>query len=49
MYPASLDVSKLPQEFKTLIDPSPALLFDDKTVARGRKAWVNEWLDTLAK
>ena len=49
MYPATLAASKLPQDFKTLIDPSPALLFDDKSVSRGRKLWVNEWLDTLAK
>ncbi len=48
MYPAALPASKLPQEFNELIDPSPALLFDDKIVARERKAWVNEWLETLA-
>ena len=49
MYPATLPVSKLPQDFNALIDPSPALLFDDKSVSRGRKQWVNEWLDTMAK
>ncbi|MEE8366395.1 MAG: thiamine ABC transporter substrate binding subunit [Gammaproteobacteria bacterium] len=49
MYPATLAVSKLPQEFNALIDPSPALLFDDETVARERRAWVNEWLEAMAK
>jgi thiamine transport system substrate-binding protein len=49
MYPATLAASKLPPDFNALIDPSPALIFDDKTVARERKAWVNEWLETLAR
>ncbi len=49
MYPAALAASKLPPEFNALVDPSPALLFDDKTVARERKAWVSEWLETMAK
>ena len=49
MYPASLPTAKLPKAYKTLIDPSPALLFDEKEVAKNRKAWVKEWLDTLAK
>jgi thiamine transport system substrate-binding protein len=49
MYPATLATSKLPRDFSALIDPSPALLFDDKSVSRGRKLWVNEWLETLAK
>ena len=49
MYPATLAVSKLPPEFSTLIDPSPALLFDDEVVARERKAWVREWLEVMSK
>ena len=49
MYPAALAASKLPPEFNALVDPSPALLFDDKTVARERKAWVGEWLEAMAK
>lgn len=49
MYPAALASSKLPPEFNTLIDPSPALLFDDKMVARERKAWVREWLEVMSK
>jgi len=49
MYPAALDAAKLPKDFKALIDPSPALLFDDKIVARERKAWVREWLEVMSK
>ena len=49
MYPAALAASKLPQDFNALIDPSPALLFDDEIVARERKAWVREWLEVMSK
>ena len=49
MYPASLPTAKLPDAFKTLVDPQPALIFDEIEVARNRKIWVKEWLDTLAK
>ena len=49
MFPAALPEEKLPEAFKTLIDPSPALLFDDKEVAKNRRAWAKEWLNALAK
>ncbi len=49
MYPASLPTEKLPEAFKTLVDPSPALLFNEDEVAKNRKAWVKEWLNALAK
>ena len=49
MFPAALPEKKLPEAFKTLIDPSPALLFDDKEVAKNRRAWAKEWLNALAK
>jgi len=49
MYPAALPVSKLPQDFSALIDPAPALLFDDRLVARERKTWVREWLEVMSK
>ena len=49
MYPASLAADKLPEAFKTLIDPAPALLFAEEDVAKNRKAWVKEWLNALAK
>lgn len=49
MYPASLAEDKLPEAFKTLVDPAPALLFEEIEVAKNRKAWVKEWLNALAK
>ncbi len=49
MYPAQLDPAKLPEAFGSLIDPSPALLFNDDEIATQRKQWVNEWLEALAK
>jgi len=49
MYPAALAASKLPADFSQLIDPSPALIFDDKLVAAQRKTWVNEWLEVMSR
>ncbi len=49
MYPAALDVDGLPPDFKQLIDPSPALLFDDKQIAKQRKRWIDEWLEVMAQ
>ncbi|MCP3687366.1 MAG: thiamine ABC transporter substrate binding subunit [Gammaproteobacteria bacterium] len=49
MYPAALDSSRLPAPFNQLIDPAPALLFDDVLIAKSRKHWVNEWLEAMAQ
>ena len=49
MFPAALPADKLPKAFKTLIDPTPALLFAEDDVAKNRKAWVKEWQNVLAK
>jgi len=49
MYPAALETGKLPPAFQQLIDPSPALIFDDGLIANKRKQWVNEWLEAMAK
>ena len=49
MYPAALDDAELPVDFKQLIDPSPALLFDDQQVAKQRKRWIDEWLEVMAR
>ncbi len=48
MYPAALDISKLPDAYKRLIDPSPALLFNDRVIAQNRKRWVNDWLEVMS-
>ena len=49
MYPATLAREALPAEFDTLIDPSPALLLNEKLVAEKRKSWVNDWLDVMSR
>ena len=49
MYPAALSSAKLPKDFDRLIDPAPALIFDDELVARQRKTWVNEWLEVMSR
>ena len=49
MYPAALPPAQLPPEFDLLIDPLPALLFDDEEVARQRKAWIDEWLEVMSR
>jgi thiamine transport system substrate-binding protein len=49
MFPAALGRDRLPAEFSRLIDPSPALLFDDEVVARQRRAWVDEWLEVMSR
>ena len=49
MYPAALSNDRLPPDFGQLIDPSPALLLDDKLIARERKTWVDEWLEVMSR
>lgn len=49
MYPAALSSTKLPAEFSRLIDPNPALIFDDRQIAQQRKGWVDEWLDVMSR
>jgi len=49
MYPAALPASELPPEFAGLIDPSPALLFDDEQVRKNRRAWIDQWLEVMSR
>ena len=49
MYPAALAKDNLPPEFGQLIDPSPALLFDDSLIADKQKKWVDEWLEVMSR
>jgi thiamine transport system substrate-binding protein len=49
MYPAVAGKDVLPKEFDQLIDPSPALLLDEKRVASERRAWVDEWLEVMSR
>ena len=49
MFPAALARDKLPAEFAQLVDPSPALLFDDEVVEQRRRDWVDEWLEVMSR
>ena len=49
MYPAALPRAQLPAEFGRLVDPSPALLYDDEVVAANRQAWIDEWLEVMSR
>ena len=49
MYPAALPVDRLPAEFGQLVDPSPALIFDDVKIASQRKTWIEEWLEVMSR
>ena len=49
MYPAIAGVNIVPAEFDQLIDPSPALLLDENSVAEGRRRWVGEWLEVMSR
>ena len=40
MYPVALPAAQLPADFNQMIDPSPALLFNEKEVASERRQWV---------
>jgi thiamine transport system substrate-binding protein len=49
MYPVVAGEDVVPAEFDQLIDPSPALLLDETSVARQRKRWVDEWLEVMSR
>ncbi len=49
MYPAISGEGVVPAEFSQLIDPSPALLLDEKLIAEERKSWVDEWLEIMSR
>ena len=49
MYPVISGEGVEPAEFSELIDPSPALLLDEKLIAKERKSWVDEWLEIMSR
>ena len=49
MYPVISGEGVVPVEFSQLIDPSPALLLDEKLIAEERKSWVDEWLEIMSR
>lgn len=49
MFPAGETSRPLPEAFSRLGQPPRTLLFDPDTVARNRKAWIDEWLAAMSE
>jgi thiamine transport system substrate-binding protein len=48
MYPAASTSTPLPPAFDTLLKPTKSLLFGPEDVAKGRKQWIDEWLEAMS-
>jgi len=49
MFPAGTTSAALPAAFDALVKPSKSLLFTPEDVAKNRRAWIDEWLNAMAK
>ena len=49
MLPAAPTSAPLPVAFDALVKPEKTLLFTPEEVKTGRRAWIDEWLNALAK
>jgi len=49
MFPAGTTSSPLPDAFNALVKPAKTLLFSPEDVARNHRAWIDEWLNAMAK
>lgn len=49
MFPAGTTSAPLPPAFETLVKPSKTLLYEPQDVAANRRAWIDEWLNTMAE
>ena len=49
MLPAAPTSAPLPAAFDTLVKPEKTLLFTPDEVSAKRRAWIDEWLNALAK
>lgn len=49
MFPAAATSAPLPDAFNTLVKPSRTLLFTPEEVARGRRQWIDEWLNAVSE
>lgn len=49
MFPAGATSSALPDAFNALVKPAKTLLFSPEEVAKNRRAWIDEWLNAMAK
>jgi thiamine transport system substrate-binding protein len=49
MWPAGTTSEPLPDAFNALVKPSRTLLYAPDEVAENRRAWIDEWLNAMAK
>jgi len=49
MLPAAPTSAPLPTAFDMLVKPEKTLLYTPEEVNTGRRAWIDEWLNALAK
>jgi thiamine transport system substrate-binding protein len=49
MMPAKTPAAGLPEAFKSLVQPSQALLFTPEDVQQNRRAFTDTWLNATAR
>ncbi|MBC8036450.1 MAG: thiamine ABC transporter substrate binding subunit [Rhizobiales bacterium] len=49
MWPAGTTSAPPPAAFDALVKPSKTLLYTPEEVAKNRRAWIDEWLNAMAK
>ena len=49
MFPAGATSAALPPAFGDLVKPVKSLLYTPDEVAKNRRAWIDEWLNAMAK
>ena len=49
MMPVRAPATPLPEAFSTLVAPDKTLLIPSETVAKNRKAWIDEWLAAMSR
>jgi thiamine transport system substrate-binding protein len=49
MFPAGTTSSPLPPAFEALVKPEKTLIYSPLEVDQNRRAWIDEWLNALAK
>ena len=49
MFPAGTTSMALPAAFNALVKPVKTLLYTPEQVAQNRRAWIDEWLNAMAK
>jgi thiamine transport system substrate-binding protein len=49
MFPAGTISEPLPPAFDQLVEPAKTLLYEPQDVEANRRAWIDEWLNAMAK